>query len=390
MRTLYFDCGAGASGDMIAGSLADLLDDPAEVGSMISSAGIPGITVKVTGEERSGISGTRVHIIIDGHEEGDEHHHIHRGLSDIISIIEGLNVSERVRKDASAIYRIIAGAESEVHGKPVDLVHFHEVGALDAVADIVGVCMMIERLDPERILASPIRTGFGQVRCAHGILPVPAPATAYILRDMPCYAGEFEGEFCTPTGAAILKHFAEDFVRMPEMVFDGVGYGIGKKEYAVANVVRTFIGDVASPAPDIDQIDCDIDDMSPEDLGGIVDRLLEEGAVDAYVKPCIMKKSRPGFELTCLSRIKDTERLSAFILRETSTIGVRVHTCMRYTLTSETFTVPTRYGDVRVKVSKGYGITKWKPESDDLRRLAEENGVPVSAVRDAVRYTPGE
>lgn len=388
MRTLYIECNAGASGDMITGSLADLLDNPEEVAGMIESAGIPGIRVEVRKEEKSAISGTRVHIIIDGHEEGDEHHHIHRNLSDIATIISGLKVSNAVKRDAAEIYHIIAQAESEVHGKPVDQVHFHEVGALDAVADIVGVCMMIEKLAPDAIIASPIRTGFGQVKCAHGILPVPAPATAYILKGMPCYAGDAEGEFCTPTGAAIVRYFAESYGSIPHMTFDEVGYGLGKKDYSVVNVVRTFIGESDGPEEDIDQIDCNIDDMVPEDLGGIVDRLLAEGAVDAYLKTCTMKKSRPGFELTCLSRKKDTERLSRFILSETTTIGVRVHTCRRYVLSREMDTASTPYGDVRVKVCRGYGIVKWKPESDDVRRLAYENHVTIQEVRASVKYVP--
>ncbi len=388
MRTLYIECGAGASGDMITGSLADLLNNPGEVAGMIESAGIPGIRVEVTKEEKSGISGTRVHIVIDGHEEGDEHHHIHRNLSDIASIITGLNVSSAVKRDAAAIYHIIAQAESDVHGKPVDQVHFHEVGALDAVADIVGVCMMIEKLAPDRVIASPLRTGFGQVKCAHGILPVPAPATAYILKGMPCYAGDFEGEFCTPTGAAIVKYFAESYGSIPRMTFDEVGIGLGKKDFAIANMVRTFIGESDDPEEDIDQIDCDIDDMTPEDLGGIVDRLLAAGALDACLKSCTMKKSRPGFELTCLCRRDDTEKLAKFILTETSTIGVRVHRCRRYVLSREMDTAQTSYGDVRVKVSRGFGIVKWKPESDDLWRIARENNISIDEARRSVRYTP--
>ena len=225
---------------MVLGSLTDLLKDPFEFKQMIECAGIPGITAEVTVDDQSSVAGIRVHIMVDGIEEGSKEesgHHDHHALKDVISIIGGLNVSDMVKSDAAQIYRIIAEAESNVHGKPVNEVHFHEVGALDAIADIVGVCMLIEKLAPEQIIASPLRTGFGTVSCAHGILPVPAPATAYILQGMPVYAGDEEGEFTTPTGAAIIKHFAEAYGQMPLMKFDDVGYGLGRKSFKTANMV---------------------------------------------------------------------------------------------------------------------------------------------------------
>ena len=244
MKILYIDCGAGASSEMIAGSLADLLG-PETAKELIDSADIPGVTVNISKTEKSGITGTRIRVDIHGHDEGTEHQHIHRSLPDVLSVIDSLNISDEVRKDASAVYRILAKAEAEVHGKPIDQVHFHEVGALDAVTNIVFACMAIDRLNPDRILASPVRTGFGQVRCAHGILPVPAPATASVLKGIPMYAGDCEGEFCTPTGAAILKHFAEGFVRMPAMAVDRIGYGPGRKDLAIADMTRVFIGDAS-------------------------------------------------------------------------------------------------------------------------------------------------
>ena len=244
MRILYIDCGAGASSEMIAGSLADLLG-PKTAKELIDSADIPGVTVSISKTEKSGITGTRVRIDILGHEEGTEHQHIHRSLPDVLSVIDSLNIPDKVRENASAVYGILAEAEAEVHGKPIDQVHFHEVGALDAVTNIVFACMAVDMLDPDRIIASPVRTGFGQVRCAHGILPVPAPATASILKGIPMYAGDCEGEFCTPTGAAILKHFAEGFARMPAMTVDRIGYGPGRKDLEMADMVRTFVGDAS-------------------------------------------------------------------------------------------------------------------------------------------------
>lgn len=395
MRTLYLQCNAGASGDMILGALAHLLDDPEEFGRMINSAGIPGTVTDIERRETFGISGLKVHISIHGQEEGEEHHHHHHhsehhhehhSLSNVLGVIDGLNVSDRVKKDAKEIYNLIAKAESEMHGTTVDLVHFHEVGALDAVADIVGACMLIEKLSPDTIVASPVRVGFGQVHCAHGLLPVPAPATASILKGIPIYAGDEEGEFCTPTGAAILSHFTDRFEQMPAMAFEKVGYGLGSKQFRIANMLRAYLSDDYGELPHIKEINCNIDDMTPEDLGGIIELLLDNNALDAFIAPCIMKKGRPGFALTCLCRESEMDKLAHLILENTSTIGLRVHDCERYAMTSRFETCSTPYGDIRVKVSEGFGIRKRKPEYDDLALAAAKHNVPIGKVRDSVTF----
>ena len=386
MRTLYLECNAGASGDMMLGALTALLDDPNELKPMLESAGIPGIRVEIEKGETFSISGTRVRILVDGEEEGHgHHHHHHRSLSNVTDIIKGLDVSDWVKDNAVAVYLLIADAEAEAHGEPVDLVHFHEVGALDAIADIVGVCMLMEKLSVEKIFASPVRTGFGQVQCAHGMLPIPAPATASLLKGIPTYAGKEEGEFCTPTGAALLKHFASEFTNMPHISYEKVGYGLGSKKFDIPNMLRAFLGDSDGLLPAIDEITCDIDDMVPEDLGGIVDSLVAEGALDAVLKNCIMKKGRPGFELSCICRKEDTERLSVYILAHTSTRGVRVSGAERYEMLYRFEERDTEYGRIRVKVSEGFGIRKQKPEYEDLKKAAETHGVSINEVRRAVQ-----
>ena len=394
MRTLFLECNSGASGDMLLGALADLMKDPFELKGMIEGTGIPGISVDVDVDENSSVSGLRVHIAVDGVEEGDiaseKKHHDKRNLKDIVSLIESLNVSDMVKSDAEQIYAEIADAESNVHGKPVNEIHFHEVGALDAVADIIGCCMMVELLAPEQIIASPIRTGYGTIECAHGVLPVPAPATAYILKGIPVFAGNEEGEFCTPTGAAIVKHFAEKFGEFPLMSFEDTGYGLGSRNYKTGNCLRAFIGKAPNVLPTIRELVCNVDDMTPEDMGGIIDLLIGSGALDAFIVNCIMKKSRPGFELVCLCREEDADDLATIILAHTSTIGIRVHTCERYTLSSRFETYRTEFGDVRIKISEGYGIRKWKPEHEDLVNAAATNDVTVSDVRDCIRYDPDE
>ena len=397
MKTLYLECNAGASGDMILGALADLLEDPTEARTLIEGMGIPGIRCSVEKAEKSMITGTRVTVTVDGVDEGDvkevRSHHPHHHLGDVLGIIRGLNVPERVKDSAVSIYQSIAAAEADVHGKPVNEVHFHEVGALDAIADVVGVCLLIDRLAPSEILASPLRLGFGTVTCAHGVLPVPAPATAHIIRGMKTYAGDAEGEFTTPTGAAIVKQFASSYGPMPEMSVDACGYGIGKKDLPVANVLRAFLGSSESDAsdlPEVCEISCEIDDMIPEDLGGVTDVLVSSGALDAYITPVLMKKGRPGYLLTCVCRPEDEEDMATIILTYTTTIGVRVHRARRYEMRSYMSEYTTEFGAVRVKVSEGFGIRKWKPEHADLAKCAEANDVPVSDVRNAVKFDPDE
>ena len=393
MRTLFLECNAGASGDMILGALTDLLKDPAELGAMLESSGIPGVRCENETSDRSSITGTSVRILVDGVEEGtpgEKKHHEHHSLGDVMGIIAGLKVSDRVKKDASEIYSIIAEAESQVHGKPVSEVHFHEVGALDAIADIVGVCLLVEKLAPEQIISSPLRTGYGTVECAHGVLPVPAPATANILKGMPVYAGDEEGEFTTPTGAAIIKHFATRYAQMPVMEYEDCGIGFGKKSSKTANMLRAYIGEAEEAMPTVTEIRTDIDDMTPEDLGGIIDLLMASGALDASICPVIMKKSRPGYILSCICRDEDTDDMAMIILAHTSSVGLRFHRCQRYEMKPSFIKYRTDFGDVRIKISEGYGLRKWKPEHDDMTKAAITNGVTVDEVRKNIHFDPDE
>lgn len=269
MRTLYLDCGMGAAGDMLTAALLELHPDPAAFLERMNALAIPGVEVSAAPCVKCGITGTRVTVTVNGEEEESaegetcrdcrEHHqahahehaahhhhekgHSHMGMHEIEHLISHLDLPEKVRSDVIAVYALVAGAESKVHGRPVSEVHFHEVGAMDAVADITAVCLLLHELAPERIIASPVHVGSGHVRCAHGVLPVPAPAAAEILRGVPIYGGAVRGELCTPTGAALLKHFAADFAPLPVIKISGIGYGMGKKDFAWANCVRAMIGD---------------------------------------------------------------------------------------------------------------------------------------------------
>ena len=390
MRILYLECRLGVAGDMIQGALAGLLEDPSELSEMISRAGIPDVEVNVLQAVRRGITGTRVKVLAKGEEETQgrsfcHHCHGHRKLDEVLGIIDSLSASDFVKSHSKEIYAEIAEAEARVHGRPVGEIHFHEVGMLDAIADVVGTCLLIERLAPDRIVASPVRTGFGTVECAHGTIPVPAPATAILLEGVLAFSGDQEGELATPTGVAIVRHFAESFGGMPQLASEGVGCGFGSREGST-NMVRAFIGEQGGTLPTVIQIECNIDDMTPEDLGPVIDLLMAQGARDAYIAQVVMKKGRPGYLLTCVCRPGDADAMARLILERTSTIGVRMHEYRRYQMESSIVKVHTEFGDVRVKVSEGYGIRKWKAEHDDLVRLAEENGVPVEAVRRAIRF----
>ena len=290
-------------------------------------------------------------------------------------------MQDAAKKYALAAFTMLARAEGSVHGKSPSSVHFHEVGALDAVADVAGVCYALEMLRPERILASPVHVGSGTVRCAHGVMPVPAPATANLLADVPMYGGQVRGELCTPTGAALLVRFAQHFGDMPVMRGTSVGIGVGTKEFDRANCVRVFLGETEEGADgSIAELVCNIDDMTPEALAYAQKRLIDLGALDAYTKAGTMKKGRPGWELTVLCHADWIDRTAEDILRETTTNGVRVRLCRKYFLRPGSETVETLYGAVRVKTAERSGIIHVKPEYEDAAAAAEKAGVPYREV----------
>ncbi len=314
------------------------------------------------------------------HEHGHEHTHHHSGLHEIEHIVGKLSVSERVKQDILAVFHLIAEAESHVHGMPVTEIHFHEVGTMDAVADVAAVCLLMERLAPDQVVVSPVHVGSGQVKCAHGILPVPAPATAYILQDVPIYGGEIRGELCTPTGAALLKHFADCFGAMPVMRTTAIGYGMGKKDFPAANCVRALLGETENAGDTVAELCCNVDDMTAEAIGFATETLLAAGALEVYTTPVGMKKSRPGIVLNVMCKEAMKDEMVRLIFRHTTTIGIRENISRRYTLDRSIENVQTQYGEVRRKVCKGYGVTREKYEYEDLARIARERDMSVGEV----------
>lgn len=392
MKILYIECSMGVAGDMLMGALYELLNDEdrKKFTDKMNSLGIEGLHVEAVPSVKCGINGTHMNVTIDGHEELEsqhsEHHHHHgASMHDIRHVIDAAGISENVKKNAVEVYECIAQAESRVHGKSADEIHFHEVGSKDAMADVIGCCMLIDIIGADRIVVSPVTTGFGNVRCAHGILPVPAPATALILNDVPLRAGSIEGELCTPTGAALVKHYADEFGNMPQMTVSRIGYGMGTKDFAAANCVRVFVGIQATrTAKTIVQLCCNIDDMTAEELGYAAELLIDEGALDVYTTAIGMKKSRPGTLLTVMCREEDRERIAGLIFRNTTTLGMRVYHCERMILERSEKTLHTEFGDVRCKEASGYGVVRSKLEYDDVRRLAKSSGRSIREIRDII------
>lgn len=401
MKTLYLDCGMGAAGDMLSAALLELHPEPEQFVKRLNRLGIPKVEFQAEPAVKCGITGTHMTVKVDGmeevstdyHEEAHHyehhygehiHHHDHHNMQSITAIVGKLDIPEEVKKDILAVYDLIAQAESHVHGRPVDEIHFHEVGSIDAVADVTAVCLLMHELKLERVVASPVHVGSGHVHCAHGILPVPAPATAWILQDIPTYGGKVRGELCTPTGAALLKYFVQEFGSQPPMRVEGIGYGCGQKEFEVANCVRAMCGETADNQDYIVELRCNLDDMTPEAVGFAIEELFAAGALDVYTTAVGMKKNRPGILLTCMCKEKQREEMIRLLFLHTTTLGVRESVCNRYTLKRTMKTETTVYGNVRIKEVSGWGIKRQKAEYEDLARIAREQEMPIAQVRECV------
>ena len=451
---LYLDCAMGASGDMLTGALLELTDDKDTFLATMNSL-LLGVTLAVERTRRGAIAGTRVtvgvhgtvegyahdahslsdspdrdsphhhvathhhdvlpvrdtnplsveedaspdHVVSPNHDHQPKHHrgHTHTSLTSIRATIDALPVSPAVRSHATAVYAAIAGAESRVHGVPVTDIHFHEVGRLDAIADIVGVCLLLETLAPDKVVCSPVHVGGGYIPTAHGLLPVPAPATAELLRGIPVLGGPVDAELCTPTGAALLSHFVTSFGPVPPMTIEKTGYGLGAKDFPEApNCLRAFLGhesptplsrrrDTTGPNDTISELSCNLDDITGEEIAYAAERLFAAGALDVTTTPIIMKKGRPGLTLTCLARPEDADALARTMLRHTTTYGVRVASLDRYILDRTTMTRLTADGPMRVKFGSGYGIHKEKYEYDDVAALALAQDRTLTDVLETVR-----
>ena len=383
MRTLYFDCFAGASGDMILGAMVDAGVDPEVLSEQLSRLNVAGFRLEINKVDRSGITST--HVVVHTEKE-----HKHRHLSDIRKIIDGSTLSTAVKERALAIFGRLAEAEARVHNEPIDHVHFHEVGALDAIVDVVGAAICFELLGIERFISSTINVGSGFVEMAHGRFPVPPPAVTELLLRVPFYSTDIKGELLTPTGAAIITTVCEAYGALPEMFVESTGYGAGTRQYEkFPNVLRVMLGETAGKSDaqeSLLMLETNLDDVSPQILGHLMERAFELNALDCFFTSVQMKKNRPGVLLSILCHPADGKTLTELLFRETTTLGVRSHAVNRLALERESVRVETSYGPIDVKVAYfGGNIVNEMPEFEQCRKAALESGVPLKVVEEEVR-----
>jgi pyridinium-3,5-bisthiocarboxylic acid mononucleotide nickel chelatase len=435
MRIAYLECFSGMSGDMFLGALVDAGVSARALEETVAALGVEA-RLEISRVVRSGISATKVDVWVNGekdlpreefwakesvaraltpantahehdHDHVHHHHHEHpsgsktsqtvvssphehvRGLTEIREIIARTAISESAKKTAIAIFEAMGAAEAKIHNVPVGKVHFHEVGAVDAIVDIVCAAVGAEMLEVDEIICSPLNVGNGTVKCAHGTFPVPAPATVELLKSAPIYSSEIQAELVTPTGAAIVRTLASRFAAaFPEMTVEKSGYGAGSRDFSgYPNVVRLTIGEAASKfstkmtSETITVLEANLDDLNPQVFGYVVDRLFEEGALDVFGMPVQMKKNRPGNLLTVLCKPEDASKLTQLIFAETTTLGVRRRDEVRQTLARRWENVPTQWGEVRIKIGSMNGtVTNYAPEYEDCRRIATEHHVPLKIV----------
>jgi pyridinium-3,5-bisthiocarboxylic acid mononucleotide nickel chelatase len=449
MRIAYLECFSGISGDMFLGALIDAGVSSERLQDTVAALGL-GAKLEFSRVVRSGISATKVDVWVGGekdlpreeywakesqdssasHEEhdhahehphhepapphkhshhehsraattlADSHQHPHRGLTEIRRIISGAEILDSAKATAIAIFEALAEAEARIHNVPVETVHFHEVGAVDAIVDIVCAAVGASALGVDEIVCSPLNVGGGSVHCAHGTFPVPAPATVELLKDAPVYSSGLQAELVTPTGAAIVKTLVRRFAAFPQMKIEKSAYGAGSRDFpGHPNVVRLVLGEAASTlaaktgSETISVLEANLDDLNPQVFGYVMDRLLEEGALDVFGMPVQMKKNRPGMVLTVLSKPEDASRLTQLIFDETTTLGVRRRDEVRQTLARRWENVRTEWGDIRIKIASMNGtITNYAPEYEDCRRIATEHHVPLKTVMQAAAraYRGGE
>lgn len=383
MKTLYFDCFAGVSGDMVLGAMVAVGVDPQRLTQELSFLGVHGYELEFATVKRSGISAT--HALVRTAQERQ-----HRNLSDILEIIYASGLSDSVKDRAAKIFSRLAQAEARVHNEPIHRVHFHEVGALDAIIDVVGASICFELLAIERFVCAPLHLGSGTIEMDHGRFPVPPPAVAELLKGAPVYSTETKGELVTPTGAAIVTTVCSEYGMLPRMKLEAAGYGAGTREYEnFPNCLRVLVGETevqVNTEERLWMIETNVDDLSPKIFGYVMDRALEIGALDCYFTPVQMKKNRPGVLLSILCREQDRERLSELVFTETTTIGLRAYEVQRRALEREIVRVETSFGPIDVKVARLNGrVLNQMPEFEQCRQAALSAGVTLREVEEAAR-----
>ena len=423
MKRLFLDCQMGIAGDMLTATLLGLVDNPEMWIAELNQMGIPDVTYTLLPKEEKGLQGYRVAVTINGIEESEhykgsshdqhhtDHHHAHhehgetdthedhsdhhihseyhvhgRGLQGVMDIINSLSISDTCKQNAINVYQLVAEAEAKVHKSSVTQIHFHELGMLDAIADIVAVCVLLEALKFDEIIISPIHVGTGTVHCAHGELPVPAPATMELLAGIPMYADyQIKGELCTPTGAALAKYFGTAFSHMPVMTPTKVSYGFGTKQFERPNCIRAFVDMINDLEDIIIEMACNLDDMTPEEIGYAVEQLLLSPALDVFTTPIMMKKQRPSTMLTVLCKVDDIDTVRDLIFKHTTSLGIRYHRCERYILSRSAGDIDWKGHTIAFKTSSGFGVERHKYEYDSLAAIAKQNDMSLLDLKRQLR-----
>lgn len=395
MKILYYDCFAGISGDMNLGAMIDLGIDKGYLIAELAKLNLSGYQIEVNRDKRKVIEGTRINIILKNqkdkhsHADGSDSSPTHRNLKDIESIIDSSSLNGNIKALSKTMFLKVAEAEAKIHGESINKIHFHEVGAVDAIIDIVGAAICIDHLNVDRVICSPVELGGGFVTCRHGKLPVPAPATMEILRGVPVKTGAVPFETTTPTGAAILVSLVNEFTGKTEFKIEKTGYGIGHRDMEIPNVLRVCLGEKTEDSSDKKNmesetatvIECNIDDMNPELYDHVMEKMFDQGADDVYITPIIMKKSRPGITLGVLCSVNNEKEIIETFFTETTTLGIRKYTVDKLTLNRDFTKIKTKFGEVAIKTAYYNGrIIKAKPEYEDCKRIAKENKVPIREV----------
>ncbi len=387
MKILYFDCSSGISGNMTLGALTEIIGDENYLINELKKLNVDGYKIEISKKVKNGITGTYVDVILEHehhhdhgeHEHEHHHHHEHRNLNDINKIIDESSLDERVKDLAKKIFIRVAKAESKVHNKPLEEVHFHEVGAIDSIVDIVGTAILINKINPDKVISSIVNDGYGFIECAHGKMAVPVPATSeiFVSAGVKFRQVDIDTELVTPTGAAIIAELSDEFKVMPGMKVEKIGWGAGYKDIEIPNVLKVYLGEIEEKEDGIYVMETNIDDCSGEILGYTSDILFDAGALDVFFTPIFMKKNRPAYRLTVACKKEDMEKLQNIIFRETTTIGIRYRFEERKVLKREEFEIDTKYGMLKVKKVVNNGEEYLYPEFESMKELAKKKNIPL-------------
>ncbi len=384
MKTLYFDCSSGISGNMTLGALTEIIGDENFLIEELKKLKVDSYHIEISKKVKNGITGTYVDVILEHnhqheHHTKEHHHHEHRNLEDVNKIIDNSSLDENVKDLAKRIFLRVAKAESKVHNKPLNEVHFHEVGAIDSIVDIVGTAILINKINPDKIISSIVNDGHGFIECAHGTMSVPVPATSEIFAssNVKFRQIDIDTELVTPTGAAIIAELADEFTYLPEMVTEKIGWGSGSKDLKIPNMLKVYYGEMEKPNDDIVVMETNIDDCGSEILGYTQELLFQKGALDVFFTPIYMKKNRPAYRMTVVCKKEDMKELQKIIFRETTTIGIRYRHEYRTVLKRKLDEIDTEYGKIKVKKVENDGESYVYPEYESIKEVAIKNNIPL-------------